>query len=237
MAAGTFLHLACCTKIGGEVKAGVDTITASITTGPDEADLQRARLYALLAVLLARPPSADLLERLRGLARGTQPGAGPETGSETGINHALHALGTAAAATGPSAAAREYDRLFIGLQRGELVPYASWYLTGLLQDRPLAHVRADMARLGVARAPGVPEPEDHVAVLAETMAGLIEGRFGPPAAIEVQRDFFDRHLAPWATRFFAELEQAEAAVFYRPVGTLGRAFLDIEQEAFALDDG
>jgi TorA maturation chaperone TorD len=212
------------------VQTGVDTITAPITTGPDEADLQRARLYALLAALLARPPDTDLLERLGGVAGGAPPG--------TGLGHALHALGTAASAARAPAVSREYGRLFIGLQRGELVPYASWYLTGLLQDRPLVRIRADMARLGVSRAPDVPEPEDHLAALAETMAGLIEGRFGPaPAPVAIQRDFFDRHLAPWAGRFFIDLEQAESAVFYRPVGTLGRVFLDIEQEAFALDDG
>ena len=33
---------------------------------------------------------------------------------------------------------------------------------------------------------------------------------------------------------FADLEQAEAATFYRSVGMLGRVFVDVETEAFAL---
>ncbi|MBZ0149141.1 MAG: molecular chaperone TorD family protein, partial [Pseudorhodoplanes sp.] len=85
---------------------------------------------------------------------------------------------------------------------------------------------------GIARADNVHEPEDHIAILCEVMAGLIDGRF--PAPHGADEELFTRHLAPWAARFFADLEHAEAADFYRRVGALGRVFMDIEVQAFAL---
>ena len=91
-----------------------------------------------------------------------------------------------------------------------------------------------MERLGIVQADGAGDPEDHVGTLAEMMAGLILGAFGAPVSLTEQRRFFETHLAPWADRFFADLERAEAARFYRPVGTFGRLFLAIEIEGFAL---
>ena len=85
--------------------------------------------------------------------------------------------------------------------------------------------------VALARAEGVAEPEDHIAFLCETLAGLIEGRFGDPAEADT---FFQRHLRPWAARFFADLEGARAARFYRLVGALGRVAIEIEQAAVEL---
>ncbi|HEY0834328.1 MAG TPA: molecular chaperone TorD family protein, partial [Azospirillum sp.] len=130
-------------------------------------------------------------------------------------------------------AEREYNALFIGVVRGELVPYASYYRTGFLNDRPLARVRQDLLTLGIERAPGVAEPEDHVATLCEVMAALIDGTLGA-SDLDRQKRFFDRHLAPWAGHFFTDLEHAEAARLYRPVGAIGRLFMDIEAEAFGM---
>jgi TorA maturation chaperone TorD len=127
---------------------------------------------------------------------------------------------------------REYFDLFIGIGRGELVPYESYYLTGFLHERPLARLRADLAALSIERVENHSEPEDHAAILCEIMAGLIAGDFA--VSIERQRHFFDRHLAPWLGRFFADIETTKAAGFYRPVGTIGRLFIEIEAEAFAL---
>jgi TorA maturation chaperone TorD len=134
--------------------------------------------------------------------------------------------------TGADSVAREYFDLFIGTGRGELLPYGSYYLTGFLNERPLARLRADLEALGIERAAETAEPEDHAAILCEIMAGLIGGQFRAP--LDRQLQFQEKHLAPWIGRFFADLEAAKAAVFYRPVGTIGRLFIDIETQAFAL---
>ena len=147
-----------------------------------------------------------------------------------GLAH--RALAGAAAETDAAAVAREYFDLFIGVGRGELLPYGSYYLTGFLHERPLARLRADLVDLGVERVEGQCEPEDHAAIICEIIAGLVAGEFIAP--VERQRRIFDRHLAPWMARFFADLEAAKAAEFYRPVGAIGRLFIEIETKAFAL---
>jgi TorA maturation chaperone TorD len=187
----------------------------------DEVNAARAQEYALLSVLLARAPDVGLLERL-GALRGDA--------SPLGLAHV--ALAEAAQRANVERLEREYFDLFIGLGRGELLPYGSYYLTGFLHERPLARLRAHLGKLGLERTPGQAEPEDHAAILCEIMAGLASRRFPAPAGSD--REFFEQHLAPWIGRFFADLEQAEAAEFYRGVGTLGRVFIEIETDAFAL---
>jgi TorA maturation chaperone TorD len=192
-------------------------------TPPDE-ELVRGRIYALLARLLAAPPDAPLLASLAAL-----------TADNSELGRAFAALAAAAAAAAPAGVAEEYHDLFIGLTRGELLPYGSYYLTGFLNEKPLAELRGALAGLGIARAMGVKEPEDHVAALCEVMAGLIDGSYGTPQPLAVQRNFFETHMAPWIGRFFADLEGAKAAVFYAAVGRLGRRFVEIESAAFAMD--
>ena len=183
----------------------------------------RADQYRLLARFLAAPPDAVLLELAAGFA-----------GDDTDFGRALAELAGRAGQVTPASVAREYTDLFIGIGRGELVPYASYYLTGFLNEKPLAKLRGDMARLGIARAETVKEPEDHIAALCEMMAGLITGAFGAPLDLAAQRKFFDRHLAPWAPLFFEDLEKAKSAWLYAPVGTLGRVFMGIEKTAFMM---
>ncbi|MHB2168190.1 Cro/CI family transcriptional regulator [Alsobacter sp. R-9] len=189
----------------------------------DDVDAARAGEYALLAALLGREPSADTLAAVAGLTGDVSP---------LGIAHI--ALAEAASRAEPRQAGREFFRIFIGVGRGELLPYASYYLTGFVHERPLANVREDLARLGIARAETMREPEDHVAILCETMAGLADGRF--EADYDAQKRFFRRHLQPWAARFFADLESTKDAPFYSCVGAVGRTFMEIEAAAFDLDD-
>jgi TorA maturation chaperone TorD len=190
--------------------------------GPhDDVDAARAEEYALLAVLLARAPNAELLKRIAKLRGDATP---------LGVAHA--ALGEAAAKASAEAIGREFFDLFVGVGRGELLPYGSYYLTGFLNERPLARLRDDLKALGIARAEEQCEPEDHAAILCEIMAGLVGGWFS--AAAEAQQHIFEKHLVPWIARFFADLERAEAAAFYRHVGALGRLFIEIESEALAL---
>lgn len=188
----------------------------------DEIDVLRSHEYHLLAVLLGRAPTADVLERLSGLQ-----------GDATPLGLAHIALGQLACEVDPDSLQREYFDLFIGVGRGELVPYASYYLTGFLHERPLARIRDDLARFGIEAAEGHSEPEDHIAILCEVMAGLCSGRFEAEPGSD--RQMFERHLKPWAIRFFADLETAKAARFYRTVGAIGRQFMEIEAEALAME--
>lgn len=188
----------------------------------DEVDHGRAQLYDLLAVLLGRAPQADLLGILGGLE-----------GDGSTLGQPVEALAQASRATNPKGIAREYHDLFVGVGRGELLPYASYYRTGFLNERPLARVRDDLRELGIERDPAMTEPEDHLAILLDCMAGLVSGRI--EAEPDTARAFFGRHIEPWAGRFFGDLERAKAARFYRAVGGLGRAFVEIETQAFAMD--
>ena len=188
-----------------------------------EEDRMRADLYNFLGVILARPADEMLLAQTKSL-----------TADDSALGQAISALAKVAALSKPSAVEAEYNKLFIGLGRGELLPYASYYLTGFLNEKPLASLRQDMTANAMMRAETVFEPEDNIASLMEMMGALIVGRFGAPADLDRQRTFFNRHIGPWAGHFFGDLEAAKNSVFYAPVGTLGRVFMEIEVEAFRL---
>lgn len=185
----------------------------------DDVDTARAQEYALLAALLMRAPDASLLSKLSALRGDASP---------LGLAHA--ALAEAAERTTVEKIEREYFELFIGLGRGELMPYGSYYLTGFLHERPLARLREDLSRIGIVRAEGIVEPEDHVGILCEIMSGLASRRLPAPSGSD--RLIFEKHMAPWIGRFFTDMENAAAADFYRRLGTLGRVYIEIETEAF-----
>jgi TorA maturation chaperone TorD len=186
----------------------------------DATDNARAAEYALLATLLAQSPDANFLRRLSGLS-----------GDATPLGAAHAELAAAAARTSARDVEREFFNLFIGVGRSELLPYGSYYLTGFLHERPLARLRAEMKRIGVEKTEAQSEPEDHAAILCEIMAGLAARTYGVPGT---DRQVFEKHVAPWMPRFFADLERSKSADFYARVGALGRVFMTIETEAFAL---
>lgn len=188
----------------------------------DAVDLLRADHYDLLAVLFGRSPSPDLLAGLASLE-----------GDATPLGRAVTALARAAADADVVAVQREYFDLFVGVGRGELVPFASYYLTGFLNERPLARLREDLRRLGIEATGGMSEPEDHVAIVMEIMAGLASGRFG--TAPGTDRAFFASHVEPWAGRLFRDVERADASRFYRAAGAFGALYMDIEAQAFDVD--
>lgn len=192
-------------------------------TGPAIEGTDRARgdQYRFLGALLAAAPSQDLLNGIAGLS-----------GDSTAFGQAVNALAAAAARTDAAQVEREFFAVFVGVGRGELLPYGSFYQTGFLNERPLAEIRADLARLGVARAEGRFEPEDHIALLFEVMADMAHGRIA--AGADEQSAFFARHVAPWAGQFFDDLAVAPSARFYRSVAELGRLLVDIEARAFSL---
>ena len=185
----------------------------------DDVDAARAQEYALLAALLMRAPDASLLSKLSALRGDASP---------LGLAHA--ALAEAAERTTVEKIEREYFELFIGLGRGELMPYGSYYLTGFLHERPLARLREDLSRIGIVRAEGIVEPEDHAGILCEIMSGLASRRLPAPSGSD--RLIFEKHMAPWIGRFFTDMENAAAADFYRRLGTLGRVYIEIETEGF-----
>ena len=194
--------------------------------GIPKEDMQRAHLYALLARVLAEPMSDETLEVVRALE-------GQSDGNELG--GAFAALGTVSVRTPRGRAEDEFSALFYGDgSGGELLPYASYYLTGFLLEKPLANLRGDMAALGIKNSGISKEPEDHIAYLCEIMHGLITGAFNEPASLETQQKFFESHMAPWVGQFFTDLEGAESASLYMPVGTIGRLFMAIEAKAFEL---
>ena len=189
----------------------------------DDIDLARAREYALLATLLARSPDSEMLERLAILRGDTTP---------LGIAHA--ALAEAAAKTNAATVTREYFVLFEGVGRSQFLPYASHYLTGSLYGRTLVRLRETLQRLGIERTEQSSEPEDHAAVLCEIMARLASGEIAAPTPGEreiSEMGIFETYVAPWMSRFFADLEGAEQADFYARVGLVGRTFLEIESQA------
>ena len=194
---------------------------ASVGRTVDETDRARAQEYALLATLLTRSPEAPLLFRLAGLRGDASP---------IGVGHV--ALAEAARRTTAERVSHEFFTLFSGLNEGGLLPYASHYLSETLYGRPLVRVRETLDSLGMEKTPERKEPEDHAGFLCEIMAGIVGGRIAAPDGAD--RDFFERHLSPWIGRFFVDLERAKSADFYASLGALGRTFIDIEAEAFAL---
>ena len=187
----------------------------------DEVDAARADTYALLAHLIWHAPDAVMLRRLAAAV----PGSGP-------LADARRAIAEAAGATHAAEVEREHFNLFTGVGGGELLPYASYYLTGFTHERPLAEVRADLHSLGLVRTEGLAEPEDHIAFLFEVMAALIRGAASTDDIDDAV--FFRHHIQGWAERLFADIERAETTKFYRPVARLGRLLIDIETQAAAL---
>lgn len=200
-----------------------NTRDARRTTASAE-DGMRANTYALLGTLLARPPSADVLLTLKAIEA-------PASDGQGAMAAAWQTLRLAGERSNPEALDDEYQDLFIGIGRGELVPYGSWYLAGFMMDKPLAILRQDLATLGFERQEGVFETEDHAAALCETMALMINS---DEVSFDAQRKFFADHVGPWMGRFFQDLQNAKSARFYRAVGQLGEQFLEIEKQYLAM---
>lgn len=194
-------------------------------------DQLRAGTWRVLGRLLADIPRDDILEPLRSVEPDESAGStGPLAAS-------WELLAAAARSADPEALDDEYHALFIGIGRGELVPYGSWYRTGFLMEKPLAELRGELQQLGFAPREGVKEPEDHAGALCEVMSALAEEDAalgtGPGAA---QRGFFVRHIEPWMGRLFSDMQQASSARFYRAVGQLGEEFLRFESQYLAMPE-
>ena len=189
-----------------------------------EEEAVRADMYTFLASVLQVEPSKELVLSYSKL-----------DGDNTSVGKAFGVLSNLAKKIPVEDIRSEFHDLFIGVGRGELMPYGSYYITGFLHDKPLAKLRRDLNAMGVQREDNIKEPEDHIACLCEVMAGLILGTFGKQFTLSEQRSFFRKHIQPWAEHFFTDLEVAKTAIFYSPVGTIGKLYMKIEEEAFEMD--
>jgi len=192
-----------------------------------EEDLARAAMYGLLARLFYAPPDASLLQAIS-LADeivASDPNAA--------LSLAWRKLQAASLVTEPAAVTDEFSALFIGVGHGQVNPYLSWHLTGFMMEEPLAHLRDDLTELGLARATGIGETEDHFAAICEVMRLMTAGESGAaPATIPAQRHFFDDYLRPWYRKFGHHCETAASANYYRAVSQFMQAFLAVEAQAF-----
>jgi TorA maturation chaperone TorD len=194
------------------------TASAVPGAGPEPEDRLRADTYRVLGSLLAAAPDVGTLELFANA---------PVSDEDDLLAVAWRLLATSAGRTTERQVADEYQSLFIGIGRGELMPFGSWYMTGFLMEKPLAKLRSDLAALGFERQDDVSEPEDHAAALCETMALLAED--AGPESLQTQAEFFEAHIGPWMARFFRDMQVAKTARFYRAVGQLGEQFIEMDQ--------
>ncbi len=176
--------------------------------------------YVLLAALLRDAPSEEITLLLRNLHWGED--------LPLALQKALSELCQACAEWPIQRIHDEYERIFVGLGAGELIPYGSWYIEKQIQSTPLAHIRTDLRRLGIVRQIKSFESEDHAGVLCEIMALLStpQNTFSEYQ----QAEFFNNHLATWMPQFFIDLQELVNIRFYRQVAGFGRSFLQAESK-------
>lgn len=198
-----------------------------MTEAMEAEDAARAEIYALLSSLFYGPPSKDLLHIIA---------TGSVICNDDAVSdlcRAWRALQQAAAQADAEAVKDEFDAAFIGTGRQPVMLYGSFYEAGFLHERPLALLRGDLTKMGLARRGDRHESEDHVSALCDVMRLLITGDASTsPAALEVQRDFFRRHIQPWHSRLISATVGATQTVFYKHVAQLMREFFAIEDAAF-----
>jgi TorA maturation chaperone TorD len=191
-------------------------------TTADDASIEqeqryRASAWALLAALLRAAPDQALLDHVGKLS--------PDGDDDSDDLHAaMSSLASAAQGRDPVQLEAEYNDLFIGVGRGETVPYGSFYQTGFLMEQPLSDLRDDLRALGFERSQDTHEPEDHAAAILEVFSVMITDGF----SLQQQQGFFETHMQSWLERFFTDLGEARSADFYRPVALFGAAILKLE---------
>jgi TorA maturation chaperone TorD len=190
---------------------------------PDQGEeAARADLYGLLATLLCAPPSQALLDTI---ASAQDQGTGV-------LEQAWADLVKAGRGANAEAVREEYEQLFIGVGKPEVMLYGSYYISGFLMEKPLAALRTDLARLGLQRADAVVESEDHIAALCEVMRYLIASDDVLHANLATQKKFFGDHMQMWVTSLCTALEGHPQVNFYLPVARLARCFFEVEMQAF-----
>ncbi len=194
------------------------------SAGLDE-ETARAELYGLLALVYYAPPAPDLIAQLR-VAVTQAPAAGGF------LEEPWRVLVGIAREMDDATIAAEYTTLFGGVGKPEVYLFGSFYLSGFLNEKPLAALRADIAELGLARDDAMSETEDHFAYLCEVMRYLIAGDDVAVANLTRQQAFFATHVQPWAQRMCDAMQAHPKARFYAAVAALTSAFLAVEAQGF-----
>ena len=192
--------------------------------GLDE-ETARAEIYGLLAALYYAAPTAELHDKIRiAVTQAPAPGAVLESSwTELVAASRDHTLADIS---------REYDALFGGVGKPEVYLFGSHYLSGFLNEKPLAVLRTDLAVLGLARDEAMPETEDHVAYVLEVMRYLIAGSEVEVSNLTRQREFFALHVQPWMTLMCDAVMQHPKARFYRSLAAFTQAFINVESQGF-----
>ena len=198
---------------------------AQLVSSTLDEETARAEVYGLLAALYYAAPTAELHENMR-LAATEAPAAGAVLESSWGE------LVASARAQSLAEIGQEYEALFGGVGKPEVYLFGSHYLSGFLNEKPLAALRTDIAALGLARDDAMPETEDHVAYLCEVMRYLIAGDDVAVANLTRQREFFARHVQPWFPLMCEALMQHPKARFYRALAAFTQAFISVESQGF-----
>ena len=189
----------------------------------------RAEIYGLLAALYYAAPEDALYGKLR-VAVTEAPAAGAL------LESPWSELVAAARAQPLADTQREYDALFGGVGKPEVYLFGSHYLSGFLNEKPLAVLRTDLAQLGLARDETLPETEDHVAYVCEVMRYLIAGEDVAVANLTRQREFFARHVQPWLSAMCEAIAGHPKARFYRALAVWTQAFVGVEAQGFDMLD-
>ena len=202
-----------------------NTEDAQLAQGTLDEETARAEVYGLLAALYYAPPGDELLAQLRVAAT--------EAPAQGGfLEEPWRGLVGAARDLDLSAITAEYHALFGGVGKPEVYLFGSHYLSGFLNEKPLAQLRTDLAALGLARDETLPETEDHIAYLSEVMRYLIAGDDVAVANLTKQREFFVDHLQPWVNQLCDALEGHPRARFYAALAGFTRAFISVEMQGF-----
>ena len=201
------------------------TLQAQLVPSTLDEETARAEVYGLLSALYYAPPTAELISNIR-VAVTEAPAAGALLEASWGE------LVAAARRLSNEDMTSEYDALFGGVGKPEVYLFGSHYLSGFLNEKPLAALRTDLAALGLARDEAMPETEDHVAYLCEVMRYLIAGDDVAVANLTRQREFFTRHLQPWVLTLCEAVSAYPKADFYRSVAGFTQTFISVETQGF-----
>lgn len=198
------------------------TQALAFETADQGEEAARAEIYGVLAALLYAPPAQALLDAIA---------AAPVVGDSL-LEQAWNELADACRHAQQAAVREEYEALFIGVGKPDVMLYGSFYLSGFLMEKPLAELRADLSKLGLERSEAMSESEDHLAALCEVMRHLIQSDDAVLGNLVAQQKFFDTHMRPWVLTCCEAVEVHPNARFYRFAALFARRFFEVEMQAF-----